>query len=586
MTGQLVRSSRRGRELRWSLVHVAAALLALAGVEAVLVAAGPGRPVWTSEMFPLLGCVYLAVGVVAWWRRPSSGIGAILVAGSLAALLAGLVNTAYPALIAVGQVTALLIVAILVHLLLSFPTGRLSSGWARRLVVAVYVVALVLEAPEYLFTSAPAPYDTLQIGVHPGLVAAGGWVRSSAALLVTGLTAAVLVRRLRAMAPASRRRLLPLYAYGVVSVVSIPLSSVVVAPLLGWEPIATFVAQMTLLALVPVAFTLSLVRGAMPRTSSVEDLGTWLGAEQTGRPALREALATTLGDPSLELAFWSPERGRYVDAVGRPVDLSEAASGRATVEIAVVGQRVGAINYETTSIDDPELVRAAGRVVAIAADRDRLIADLRDKQDALLRSRRRIVEAGDRERRRIERNLHDGAQQRLMGLALALRLAEARVNGTDPAVGSLMAEASTELDGAMRDLRDLAHGLHPLLLSGAGLGAAIEALAERSPIPVDLSMGILDAIPEPIQVAAYYVVAEALTNAAKHSGSSHIVVRAEDVGRSLHVEVRDDGGGGARAQPGSGLEGLLDRVDSMGGSFELLSPLAGGTRIVADFPCG
>jgi signal transduction histidine kinase len=585
MSAQPAASSTRARALNQSLLQLAAAVVVLAAVEVVLIVTGPVDPAWVGCLIPVTAGIYLAAGVLAWSRRPSSGIGALLTAGALTLLLAGLINTDQAALIAVGRVTATVIVAVAVHLLVAFPSGRLTSGPSRALVAAAYFTAIVLEAPLYLFAAFPPPYDALQVADRSDLVRAGMWVQRGVGLVVVGVTAAVLVGRLRAATSAQRRVLLPLYAYGVVAVLFVPLTAIAVGPLLDWTAITTFVVQVVLLALIPVAFGLSILRGGFARTAEVEALGAWLGADEGGRPALRDALASTLGDPSLELAFWRPESSRYVDADGIPIVLPPIGSRRGTVEIELAGQRLGTISYDSTLIDQPELVRTAGRVVAIALDRDRLIADLRANQEALLQSRRRIVEAGDRERRRIERNLHDGAQQRLMGLALALRLAEARVDGTDSTVRSLMAEASTELDGAMRDLRELGRGLHPLLLVDAGLVAALEALAERSPIPVDISVRLHGDVPEPIQIGAYYVVAEALTNASKHSGAGHVRVRAEVVAGSIRVDVRDDGCGGARVQPGSGLEGLIDRVDSLGGHLEVASLVAGGTQILAEFPC-
>jgi len=576
----------RARVREQSLLQLAAAVAVLVAVEVVLIITGPVAPAWVVCLLPVTAVVYLAAGLLAWSRRPSSDVGALLTAGALTLLLAGLVNTDRAPLIAIGRVTATVIVAVAIHLLVAFPTGRLTGWPSRALVAAGYFTAVVLEAPLYLFSGLPPPYATLQVADRPDLLRAGQWVQRGVGLAVVGLTGAILVGRLRGATAAQQRVLLPLYVYGVAAVLFVPLTAIVVGPLLNWTPITTFVVQVVLLALIPVAFGHSILRGGFARTAEINALGAWLGADEEGRPALRDALAFTLGDPSVELALSRPENSHYVDVDGSPIVLPPSTSKRGTVEIELSGRRVGAIGYDSTMIDQPELVRSAGRVVAIALDRDRLIADLRANQEALLESRRRIVEAADRERRRIERNLHDGAQQRLMGLALALRLAEARVGGDDTSVRALMAQASSELDGAMRDLRELARGLHPVLLADAGLGAALEALAERSPIPVTLSVRLHGDVPEPIQVGAYYVVAEALTNAAKHSGAGHVQVCADVVEGSFHVEVRDDGSGGACVQAGSGLEGLIDRVDSLGGHFQLTSPLAGGTQIIAEFPCG
>jgi signal transduction histidine kinase len=349
--------------------------------------------------------------------------------------------------------------------------------------------------------------------------------------------------------------------------------------------VTTFLIQWTLVTLVPVAFGLSMLSGGFARTAHVEELGAWLGADERDRPSLRDALARTLGDPSLALAFWVPDRCSYVDAYGRPTALP-SGSGRSAVEIERGGLRVGAFSYDSTLVAESELARAAGRVVAIAVDRERLTAELRANEDSLFQSRRRIVEAGDRERRRIERNLHDGAQQRMMSVALTLRLAEDRATASCPEVRRLLAEASSDLDAAVRELRELARGVHPALLMDVGLGGALESLAERSHIPVRLIVDVPRRLPEAILVGAYYVVAESLANAAKHSGAGQVVVDVRLADGVLRVTVDDDGSGGARALPGSGLEGLVDRVDSLGGTLRLSSAIGAGTSLVAELPCG
>jgi signal transduction histidine kinase len=573
----------------WGL-HLALGQLAVAGVlvaalELAIFAPDLAGPGWVLALFPLGAGVYLGFGLVAWLRRPSNRVGALLCAGGLVWLAVGLANTDSAALVAIGQILATVPLAIVVHLLLAVPSGRLTTVRTRQLVAAGYATALVLQVPLYVFAAAPAPYGPLQLADRPGLVTAGEWIQRAAGLAVMGLTSLVLIHRLRVAGPSRRRMLSPLYAYGIVVVVSVPVVSTGLRPLLGWSGATSFAVQAVALLLVPVAFGLSIMRGGFARTAEMAELGAWLGTENLGRANLRRGLARTLGDSSLTLAFWVPDHGGYLDAEGRPVGLPAAGSGRAFVEIERAGQRIGAICYDSTLIVDPDLVVAAGRVVAIAVDRERLTAELRANQDALRQSRLRIVEAGDRERRRIERNLHDGAQQRMMSVALNLRMAEQRAADEAPDVRELVAEAAEDLDAAVRELRELAHGLHPALLTDLGLVGALESLAERSPISVRLSSGVTGELPEPVLVGAYYVVAEAITNAAKHSGAAQALVAVKLDDGILRVEIVDDGKGGASAAPGTGLEGLTDRVDSLGGRLVISSPLGEGTRLVAEFPC-
>jgi signal transduction histidine kinase len=578
-------ASSRGRALRTALFALAVAFSLLTGVVVVLIIEGPLDPVWVGLLMPAAALIYFAAGTLASLRRPTSALGALLIAGAIVMLLADLGNTDHPSLIAVGQIVATVPLAIVIHLLVAFPSGRLVHRGDQTLVLAGYAVALILQAPLYLFADFPPPYDVLQVAVRPDLVDDAQRVQRIAGIAVVFVTAAVLALRLRRAPPAQRNVMVPLFAYGIVVVPFVPLSAIVIAPLLDWSVITLFVVQVTALALVPLAFGVSIMRGAFARTADIEELGAWLGADEAVRPPLRDALANALGDPSIDLGFWAPERHGYVDANGHDIRVPVDGSGRTGVEIELAGRLVGVISYDSTLVTEPELVRTAGSVVAIAVDRLRLIADLRANEEALRHSRRRIVEAGDRERRRIERNLHDGAQQRMMSLALAIRLAGAKVDDSDAETRALLADAAGELDDAMRELRELARGLHPALLADAGLEGALEALAERSSIPVQLSFRLDDHVSEAIQAGAYYVVAEALTNAARYSGASRVWVHAAASHGALDVIVRDDGKGGAHVLPGSGLEGLTDRVDSLGGKLDLLSPDGCGTRVMVKLPC-
>lgn len=579
------RGVSRRRTLQHAVLTVAGSAVVLGAVELIVVLAGPLAPSWVSLMIPLVAGCYLGAGILAWLRRSSSTVGALLTAGGIIWLTTGLGNASVPALIAIGAVTATAPLALIVHLLVGFPSGRLGGGTERALVVAGYFTVLILQAPLYLFANFPPPYDALQIANRPGLQQAGVWVQRGVGIAVMACTAALLAGRLRTATGAQRRVLVPLYLYGIVAILFEPLAPTVFAPAFGWGPITTYVIQLIVAGLIPVAFGWSIMRGGFARTAEVAELGAWFGVEEHARPSLGRALADTLGDPSLRLAFWVPERAEYVDADGRPVATPVADAGRGVSEIDLAGERIGAITYDIEAIGDRELVRTAGRVVALAVDRERLTAQLRANRDALLRSRQRIVEAADRERHRVERNLHDGAQQQMLALVMSLRMIEARLDGTDPVTRAMVTAAAGNLESAVRELRELARGLHPTLLGEVGLSGALESLAERSPIPVRLEVRLEDGTPGSTGVAAYYVVAEALTNAARHSKAERIDLRADRVADLLRIEVTDDGIGGACVAPGSGLEGLVDRVDSLGGRIWITSSAGAGTSVLAELPC-
>jgi signal transduction histidine kinase len=215
----------------------------------------------------------------------------------------------------------------------------------------------------------------------------------------------------------------------------------------------------------------------------------------------------------------------------------------------------------------------------------RLDAELQARLDELRDSRARIVEAGDSARRKLERDLHDGAQQRLVGLALDLRLARQRLDEDPEGAAALLDEAQKELARATEELRELARGIHPAVLSDRGLEAAVDALAARAPFPVEVDARVNGRLPDPVEAAAYFVVAEALTNAAKHAGADRTEVGIRQDDGRLRVEVRDDGGGGADAE-GSGLRGLADRVTALDGNLEISSPRGEGTTVRATIPIG
>jgi PAS domain S-box-containing protein len=218
------------------------------------------------------------------------------------------------------------------------------------------------------------------------------------------------------------------------------------------------------------------------------------------------------------------------------------------------------------------------------AEVHRLNAELRTRLDELAASRARIVAAGDVERRRLERNLHDGAQQRLVALSLSLRLMAKQLDSDPDAVRVALAHADDELSLALDELRELARGLHPALLSDQGLRVAVEALAGRSTVPVQIDAMPGQRLPESIEAGAYYLIAEALTNVAKYAGASIVRVRVAASDTRVVVEVTDDGRGGADASRGSGLRGLADRVEALGGSLEVVSPTGAGTSLRAEIP--
>jgi signal transduction histidine kinase len=297
---------------------------------------------------------------------------------------------------------------------------------------------------------------------------------------------------------------------------------------------------------------------------------------------VRELLAESLGDRTVNIAYWLPDRGVFVDESGAPVKLPEPGSGRAWTAVERDGRRVAAIVHDAALDTSMELVQAAAAASSLAIDNERLKADLRARVAELRVSRQRIVEAADDARRRIERDLHDGAQQQLLALALELRVLRSRVNGDEAA--ALVDGLAQRLEVALGELRELARGIHPALLTQSGLGPAINALAERTPIPVQTDVQVESRLPAPVESTAYFVVAEALTNVARYAHASHARVELARDGGEVVVTVADDGIGGVDVNAGSGLRGLQDRVAAVDGALQIDSPNGAGTTVCARIP--
>ena len=320
------------------------------------------------------------------------------------------------------------------------------------------------------------------------------------------------------------------------------------------------------IVLVPLAFLAGLLRSRLAR-GGLADLFRGLGT--TSAADLQEALRRALGDPSLELALDGEHAG---------------AQDRAVTPVERNGRRVAALVHDASLDEDPELLEAAAAATAVALENQQLLAEAESRLAELKSSRERIVAAGDAERRRLERNLHDGAQQRLVAIALQLRLLQNRV-GDDPSAAQLITSASDELSESLAELRELARGLHPAVLEH-GLPAALGALANRSTVATSVSCDVPERLPEQVELAAYFVASEALTNVAKYSHARHATVRMWRADGHASIEIADDGVGGADDSRGSGLRGLADRVEALDGTLRVVSPTGAGTVVTAELPCG
>jgi signal transduction histidine kinase len=555
-------------------------------------AGGWSIPWVVADLVP--GIAFLIAGEIAWKRRPDNRIGPLMVAIGFAWYVGTYGASRDPFVGPVAHAFQGYYDGLLAWLVLAYPTGRL-RGFASRAVVGallallavrtVFRLAMIRRSTDFDFAD-PAAVDRYIADLS---------LRDTGDALfrigIAVLAAAVLVlvlRRLRDETGVGRRVAGPILLGGIAIAVGVIVEVVALAAAGSFaeRSVAWDLGQaltVATAALVPIGFAFGLARSRLAR-GSVADLVVELG-DAPERPALRDVLARALRDPTLEVAYAVPESGRWVDANGRDIELpSSEDPNRAMTRLHGGGRTVAVLVHDPALAEQRELVRSVAAAARLALENERLAAEVRTQLDEVRASRARIVVAGDAERRRVERDLHDGAQQRLVTLALALQVARGQVDGSNAELAASLDRSSRELDLALGELRELARGLHPTILVEEGLIAAVEALADRSPIGVSLRVDAPRCAPN-VEAAAYFVVAEALTNVAKYAKASAASVRIDLAAGILTVEITDDGIGGADPARGSGLRGLDDRVAAAGGRLVVRSEPGAGTTIRAEIPC-
>jgi signal transduction histidine kinase len=537
-----------------------------------------------------VGWGFIGTGLFAWARRPENSLGSLMTLTGFAFLTAGLSASNIPAVFTVGAFLSSVYIVTTMHTLLAAPHGTLSPG-DRRIVIAAYLLVTVGVLPLYLFFDpssecANCPDNVFLIQHSQSLVDIASVVINLSGVVLIALVLRSLIRRWRAATRAERRLYTPMYAAGVALMIAL-IGNLMLQSANSDSKAAdvAFVISLVPFALVPYLFLGSLVRARLLEGGAVTRLMGRL-SETPSAGGLRDALAEALEDPSLELVYWLPEGQRYVDFRGRPYDLPEDDPSRDVHAITRDGVCVAAIIYDGRLREAETHVQAVGAAASMALQNERLEAELRAKVDELRKSRERMLRIGLEERRRLERDLHDGAQQRLVSMALNIRMARAKLNEDPLAADELLASAGDELDSALAELRELARGIHPAVLSDRGLGTALETLAHRAPVPVELAELPDERLPEAVELAAYFVVSEALTNVAKYAHATHATVEVARENGRLLVEVADDGVGGADPENGTGLRGLADRIAVLEGRLEIDSERGKGTTVRARIPCG
>jgi len=502
----------------------------------------------------------VAASLVALERPRWQPAAWLLAAAAFALLGADLAWTSTRAIGTIGVLLGWLWAALLVQLVLTFPEGR---PWTRLpwvIVAVAYAAAIGGQIVEVVSSADAHTAHRAQEFVALGV----------------GLAVLVLVLlRLRVLRGPGRRAQAPLFAAAAVAAAT-------AIGCLGWLLAADTTSSTlnTLTRAVAIFVPLGVVGGIawsrLHRPQAAElvvELSTEAGD-------MRARLARTLGDPTLELAYRLDD-GRYVDAAGNALELPRQ-DHRAVTALTSGGEEIAVLVHDPVLLDEPGLVESVRATAGLVLENERLAAQVRSQLAEVRASRGRIVAAADAERRRIERNLHDGAQQRLVALSVALGIESSRAGGGRV---DALHRAQDEVEQAIAELRELARGIHPTLLGDDGLDAAVGSLARRTPLPVSVHGSVAQPIPDTVELAAYFVVAEALTNVVKHASATEASVELDQHGGTLRLVVRDNGTGGAHIAPGSGLAGLRDRLDALDATLTIDSPAGGDTAVRAEFPC-
>jgi signal transduction histidine kinase len=523
---------------------------------------------------------YIFAGIVAWRRRPDSFFGPLMILAGFATQLSVLQWTSQPLLNTVGQLCDLLVAAVWLHLFLAYPSGRLAGRTERVVVIIGYVAAVGLQVVILMLGG----FNDLHLLTVVKLETAAEAVQNVQLLTLSALAVigvGLLWWRWQSLPRWQRRRpaqiLINCFSLSLVMLAVLLTAGTFQLP--GFEIIR--LATFTVAGLAPLAFLAGLLDARLAK-AGVGQLLVQLRTDPA--PDLRELLAQALRDPTLSLIYWLPQYGSWADQDGNSTTLPKQDSGRRVTLVKQNGEQIAALIYDAALAEEPELVEAVSAAAGIALENGRLEAELRARLRELQGSRSRVVEAQQNERRRLERNLHDGAQQRLVALALELGLLAEQADN-DPGTQDRLKHARSEVAESLDELRDIARGLHPAVVSGHGLAVALESLAATTPFEVQLQTDGLPRLPEQLEVAAYYVVSESLTNAAEHAQADRVTVEAGITDDTLMVEIVDNGIGGADSERGTGLRGLADRIEALNGRLRVWSPVGKGTRVRAEIPC-
>lgn len=567
-------------------------VVVFAGVTAAF-GATHGAPVRFLVLDTVFGLMFVLAGFIAWERRPEVPYGAMLVLAGALWFVGSYAPTGAEPYALYGFAFERYYDIVLAAVSLTFPGVAL--GVKGRLALASLVAGYIFRTAGRLLVGCECMSNPLAL-VEDRAVFDQIQTATTALILLSAIAIASLVAvRLRDAPAVARRVLSPVLGAGVVAALVTAWDAFELiffirtgeGPLRFGEPWQEIVSWsvIALVALVPLAYLLGVLRLRRDR-SSLASLAVELD-RRTGPGEMEAALRAALRDPTVELRVWDEQRATWLDASEGEVPAPSNEESRVVTLVGTEDRPLAAIVHDRAFNEDPGLVSAVAALLRLAIDNERLAAEVREQLAEVRASRARLVETAEAERRRIERDLHDGAQQRLIAVALSLQEArgEAARDAPGTRVVSHLDDTVAELLAAIEELRELARGIHPAVLTEDGLAIAVSSLARRASIPVVVDVSVDGRLPASVEATAYYVVAEGLTNVVRHARARAAGVHIHRSNGNLEIEIEDDGTGGADVQRGSGLRGLADRLDAMSGTLSVDSPPERGTRLKATIPC-
>ena len=580
-----------------------AAFGGLLAVTAALIALTGGMPDSTAlaERYVLIVAVPIAVGLYAWRDGRHARFGRLLVLSGFAWFLPSLSTSSSDLLYTIGRLSGWTVEAGLIYLVLSFPSGRLTGRTDDLLFGAAVALVAVLYVPTVLIDQSlpqPSVWASCQAPDCPGnafailgepaiLDSAIVPLRELLTILLMVAVAARLAQRVSAATPLMRRTLAPVLAIAILRVGTFGVA-------IGsrrWGASDAVIDALVLLVVLglpalSLAFLLGLVHWRLFTADALLRLA--VGIRRDPHPEeLRELIATALSDPSVELGYRDPRASTgWVDGDGEPVPAPGDSPGRCCTAIVDEGRPVAAIVHDDALADQRSFVQTVGSYALAWEDNHRLAARVEESLRELRESRARILAAADDERRRIERDLHDGGQQRLVALRVRLELADETMRESPARARRMLRQLGAEVDAALEELRSLAAGVYPSLLADRGLTDALRSAARHSPVPASVDISGSDRYSQDVEAAVYFCCLEALQNVAKHApDASRVAISLERSG-DLRFAVRDDGPGfDTAAAAGHGLVNMRDRVAAVGGTLEI-NAVSGGTEILGTVPVG